>query len=184
FALRVERAGGLVHDQDGRVSKDGAGDGHALALAAGEFDTAVADQGLVALGKAGDKIVRIGLAGGVLDIGATSTGSAVGDVVGNGAAKQQYLLRHDRHLVTQMAQRVVAAVSAVDQYPARVGVVKTEQQRDNRRFARAARTDQGDPLAGPRRQRQLAQHGHLLARRIGEGDSVKGNIASDTGWSG
>ena len=49
FALAVERAGGLVEDEDGRVFQDGAGDGDALALAAGEFHAALADERAVAL---------------------------------------------------------------------------------------------------------------------------------------
>ena len=35
--LRVEAAGGLVAEQDGRAGDDGAGEGHALALAAAEL---------------------------------------------------------------------------------------------------------------------------------------------------
>ena len=43
FRLDVERAGGLVEDQDRRVLQDGAGDGDALALAARERGAALAD---------------------------------------------------------------------------------------------------------------------------------------------
>ena len=39
----VEGGGGLVEDEDGRVLEDGAGDGHALLLAAGELQAALAD---------------------------------------------------------------------------------------------------------------------------------------------
>ena len=66
---RVERAGGLVEDQDARVLEDGAGDGDALLLAAGEFQAALADAGVVALGQAQDEVVHLGEAGGVLDLG-------------------------------------------------------------------------------------------------------------------
>ena len=43
LALRVEGGGGLVEDEDGGVVQDGAGDGEALLLAAGEPDAALAD---------------------------------------------------------------------------------------------------------------------------------------------
>ena len=46
--LAVERGGGLVEHQDRRVLQDHAGDGDALALAAGELDAALADMGVVA----------------------------------------------------------------------------------------------------------------------------------------
>ena len=48
LALGVQVAGGLVQDQYGRVLQDGPRDGHPLALAAGELDAALPDQGVVA----------------------------------------------------------------------------------------------------------------------------------------
>ena len=44
----VERGGRLVEHQDRRVFEDHARDGDALALAAGQFDAALADMGVVA----------------------------------------------------------------------------------------------------------------------------------------
>ena len=44
FRLGVEGGGGFVEDEDGGVFEDGAGDGDALALAAGEFDAAFASK--------------------------------------------------------------------------------------------------------------------------------------------
>ena len=49
LGLGVERAGGLVEDQDRGVAEDGAGDGESLALAAGEVRAAFADDGVVAV---------------------------------------------------------------------------------------------------------------------------------------
>ena len=46
--LRVERAGRLVEDEDRRILEEEAGDGDALALAAGELHPALADMGVVA----------------------------------------------------------------------------------------------------------------------------------------
>ena len=45
LALRVEIGRGLVQDEDGRILQEGAGDGQALPLAAGEPDAALADLG-------------------------------------------------------------------------------------------------------------------------------------------
>ena len=45
--------GGLVEDEDARVLEQDAGDGDALALAAGERDAALADAGVVAVLEAG-----------------------------------------------------------------------------------------------------------------------------------
>ena len=64
FALGVEVAGGLVEDEDPRVGIQGPGDGEALALAAGEADAALSDEGVVALGQVGDEAVGVGELGG------------------------------------------------------------------------------------------------------------------------
>src|SRR4051812_9051037 len=54
LGFRVQIARGLVENQDARVGQDRAGDGGALALSAGGFDAALADEGFVALRKIGD----------------------------------------------------------------------------------------------------------------------------------
>ncbi len=64
LGLGVERAGGLVEDEDAGVGEDGAGDGDALALAAGELDAALAYDGLVLLGEALGELVDAGYAAG------------------------------------------------------------------------------------------------------------------------
>ena len=48
LALRIERAGGLVEQQDRRILEDGARDGDALLLAAREPRAALAEEGVVA----------------------------------------------------------------------------------------------------------------------------------------
>ena len=58
--------GGLVENQHGRVAKHGAGDRHALLLAAGEAVAALADGRVVALGQRGDELVDLGGLGGLL----------------------------------------------------------------------------------------------------------------------
>ena len=51
FVFRVEVAGGFVEDQDVGIGEHGAGDGDALALAAGEAQAALADRRVVSLGQ-------------------------------------------------------------------------------------------------------------------------------------
>ena len=65
LALGVERAGGLVEDQDRRVAEDRPGDGEPLALAAGEAHAALSDDRLVPLRQLADEAVGLGAAGGV-----------------------------------------------------------------------------------------------------------------------
>ncbi len=49
FAFGVEGTGGFVEQQYGQVSQDGAGDGDALALSAGQADAAFTEEGIEAL---------------------------------------------------------------------------------------------------------------------------------------
>ena len=66
FAFGIERRGGFVQNQDGRVLEDGARDGQALALAAGEPEALFADHRLVALRHVQDEVVRQRIARGLL----------------------------------------------------------------------------------------------------------------------
>ena len=88
LAVRVERAGGFVEQEDGRVLQEGAGQIEPLALADAEARTAIADDGVVAAGELVDKFIRIGGAGGSFDLGAAGEWFAVGDVLGNARGQE------------------------------------------------------------------------------------------------
>ena len=83
LALGVECGNGCVEDEDGGVFEDGAGDGQALALAAGETRAFLADDGVIALGHAQDEVVSQGGARGLLHQVKLGFGLAVGDIVAN-----------------------------------------------------------------------------------------------------
>jgi hypothetical protein len=51
FGVGVDAGEGVVEDKDAGAAEDGAGDGGALLLAAGEGDAALAHRGVVAVGK-------------------------------------------------------------------------------------------------------------------------------------
>ena len=97
--LGIQGAGCLVKDKDGGVLEQDAGDGDALALAAGELHPALADMGVVAraalgVDEAGDEFVGMGLAGGGLDFGQRRIGHAVADVVDDRAVEEGGILGH------------------------------------------------------------------------------------------
>ena len=50
LGFRIEGGGGFVQDENGRVAKKETGDGEALFLAAGQFHSAFADDGVGTLG--------------------------------------------------------------------------------------------------------------------------------------
>ena len=98
FGLGVERAGGLVEDEDARVGEDGAGDGEALALAAGELDAALADDGVVAFGEALGELVDAGDAAGLQELLLGGVGAREEDVLADGAVEEEGLLQDDAEL--------------------------------------------------------------------------------------
>ena len=93
FALGIERRGGFVEDQDGRILEHGAGDGDALPLAAREFGPAVTDVRVVTFGQLPDKLVGIGRAGRRLDRFARGAGHREGDVVEHRIIEEDGFLR-------------------------------------------------------------------------------------------
>ena len=60
LGLHVHRRGRVVQDEDARVEQQGARDGDALLLAAGEGHAALADPGVVAVGQRRDEVVDLG----------------------------------------------------------------------------------------------------------------------------
>ena len=90
----VEAGGGFVEDQDARVGQDGAGDGDALALAAGELDAALADDGVVLLFEVLGELVDAGDAAGFEDLLFGGVGAGEGDVFADGAVEQEGVLQH------------------------------------------------------------------------------------------
>ena len=58
--VNIDGAGGVVEHEDARVGEEGAGDGDALALAARQVVTTLADDGVVAVVKSEDEIVSLG----------------------------------------------------------------------------------------------------------------------------
>src|SRR6185437_2685251 len=92
LALRIERAGGLVEQQDARVAQQGAGQGDALALAPRQALAAGADRGFVAQRQGGDEVGGGGGAGGGFDLRLGGVGAAHADVGGDRVVEQQGVL--------------------------------------------------------------------------------------------
>ncbi len=170
LALRVQRAGGLVQNQDGRVAQDGAGDGHALPLPAGQLHAAFADPRLIALRKGADKIVGVGLAGRLDHLRLRRARPAVGDVVAGSCRRTAARPAAPWPSAPAARRRPYSRASrpSIRMRPRR-RFVEAQQQRNDRRFARPARPDQGDALAGLRRQVHAAQHLHVRPRWVAEG---------------
>src|SRR5690606_5213820 len=84
----VDRAGGLVEDEDRGVGEQGPGQGEPLALAAGKGGAAFAEDGGVSVGQGGDLVVHAGRAGrpGQFVVGGVGCGQA--QIRGDGVVEE------------------------------------------------------------------------------------------------
>jgi hypothetical protein len=144
--LRIDRRERLVQYQDRRVAQEGAGDGDALALAAGELDAPLAHQGGVAPGQGHDEVVGIGGARRGLQLRLAGLGLAEAQVLFHRAVEQVCVLVDDRQLAADLREAEGLQVVAAQQDPALVGIVKPEQQTHDRGLAGAALADHADAL--------------------------------------
>ena len=129
FGVAVDGAGRIVQHEDARVAEKGAGNGNALALAAGEHDASFADHGFVAFGKAHNEVVRLRFFGGGFDLflcdGFTR---AKGDIFGNGAGEEEDVLFNCADLGAQAIHAPLAYIDAIDQHMAAGGVKGAVEQ--------------------------------------------------------
>ena len=131
LALRVERAGRLVEQQDRPVGEQRARDRKALALAAGQLDAALAERGVEALRQALDELERAGpLARGEHLVASVAA-------AGRSARSRARSRRRSPDPAAParpgraLARVHVAQVDAVDAHRARLRVVEAQQQREH-----------------------------------------------------
>jgi len=151
LGFRVQRAGGFVEDEDGRVLEDGAGDREALALAAGQRAAAFADRRRERVRRALDEVERLGALGGVAHFGLGGVGLADPQVFGDRAVEQQRLLVDDADVAPERGELDVADVDAVDLDHPGLRVEGAVEQRQRGRLAGPGAADQRDGFPGERR---------------------------------
>ena len=154
IGLKVERRGGVVHNQDLRRAHQSARDGQALTLATAEVLTARLDWGIQAL-----RLVAHKLAGlrhierrPQLLVGRRLVTPI--QVATDGAAHERRALRDGRDHVTQLVERPSAHVGPHHAHAAGTRVVQARNERNERRLATARTADNAECFA----QRQLQSH--------------------------
>ena len=123
--------------------------------------------------------MRGGALGRRLDLGARGAGPAIGDVVGDAGAEDERLLRHERDGLAQRLRVERGDVDAFEPHRPGARVVEALQKLEQSRFAGARGADDGDRLARRDREIDVAQHGIVGPRRIGEGHPVERHRAAD-----
>ena len=172
----VERAGGFVEDQDGRVLEQGAGDRDPLFLAARKLQPALADLGFVTLGKRGDEAVDRCTARRSLDLGLPCAIASVADVVPDAVVEQHGVLRDDPDRRAEAFLSDVADVLPVDQDPAALGVVEAVEQPGEGRFASPRRADHRAARSGGNVEGHAFQD--LAVGVVAEADVLKPEMAA------
>ena len=168
FRFRVERAGRLVQQQQGGVRHQRPRDFEPLAFAAAEVAAALAHFRKIAEAARRDLVVDASIARGPLDLRDRDGAVEHGQVVADGAAKQEDILVNHRKGVEKFGVRIVFARFAVESDLTPPRPVQPRDQLRHRGLARTGRADDRDPFARLHRQREVAQHrfgGRVVAER-------------------
>src|SRR5215217_5874791 len=190
--VRVEVAGRLVGDEYRRLRDEGAGDGDALLLPAGELVRV-----LLRLRAQAHEVEYL------RDLRADGTAllardlHRVGDVLGGGLVREQHEVLEDASDVAPVARYLAPGhrgePRAVDVDGARRGLYLFQEKAHHRGFARAARPDQEDELAGIYLQvhplqrdgvlavdlRDVVESDHYLSRCGSPGRVIRGGPRSE-----
>ena len=142
LALGVQRGCGLVEEQQARVADEGAGDGDALPLTAGELETLGSAGRVEAVREGGHEFECGSLTARLEDL---VVGGLVlqteRDVLTDGAVVQGRVLLHERHVVAVQARRHAGDVLAAEGDASRGGIVEALEEGDERALAAAGWTD-------------------------------------------
>lgn len=150
----VDGRGGVVEEKQPGVGEDRAGERDALPLAAGEGQAVLADLGVVAEGQIGDETVRLGGAGGLLDLVLGGVRVSVRDIGADRVGEEEAVFRYEADGGPQRVLGELADVVAADQDGALRHVVEAGQQQGDGGLPAAGGTDDGDGLTGLDGQRE------------------------------
>ena len=111
FGAGVDGGGGVVKDEDARVTGQGPRQGDALALAAGKREATLAHSGVEAVRKVGDCAVYGGVAGGCPNVIVREATAHI-NVVADGGGIQKRLIEHACDSLPQVGEIQAAVVGA------------------------------------------------------------------------
>src|SRR5207302_11047360 len=94
LALAVQAGGGFIEDEDSRICKNRARNGHALALPAGQTDAALADDRVVTFLECFDEFIAVRDPADGDNLLARGARLRKGDVFGDRAIEEKIVLQH------------------------------------------------------------------------------------------
>ncbi len=147
LGFRIERARGLVEQQQRRIHQDRARKREALALAARQLQSAIADDGVVAVGLIHDEIVGRRGARGSNDLGVGRAEPPERDVGADRVVEEGDVLTDHRDSAAQARDGHLADVLPIDEDAAAIDIEQARHKVDQRRLAGARTPDEGDDAA-------------------------------------
>src|SRR6266853_770568 len=175
FRFHVHGAGGLIENENWRVSQEGPGERNALALTTGKTHASFADQRLVPFRKSRDEFMRIRSHRRCLNFFPAGARASVGDVLPYRTREEHRLLWDKGELFPQIGEPVFPQVHAIEKDFFVDRIVKAQHQAYQRR------------LAGTRRPHNARTHPRIQlkgeaiqgrpVRRVCEGNIHKSNLS-------
>src|SRR5204863_4148195 len=132
----------FVHDKNRRVADDGPCDRDPLPLPARKSYATFAHHRFIAVGEAGDEIMRVRKFRGSAYFVAGSVRFAVSDVLPDGGMEQDVVLQHVADLIVKRSLFQLPQIESVDLHGSSIGIVKSSDQCGNRAFPGAVWTHQ------------------------------------------
>ena len=177
----VQGRGGLVENQHGRVLQQGAGNGHALPLAAGQPHAVVADNGVDSVRQLVDEALGLGAAhGGVNGLLVRAGQAAIGDVVRQRVVEQRDVLGDQRDLPPQAGEAIAGQGLAVEQDAPAGRFVEARDEAGQGGLAGPGTTNQGDGLSRPHGEGDIAQHVRPI-RAVAKRDLLETDFTTHSG---
>ena len=180
LGARVHARRRLVQDEDRRVVEQHARDGQQLTLALADALGIVSHTRVVALRHSAHKEVDLSGTCGRDNLLARCLGTAIGDVLGNGAIEQPGVLQHHAKLLAQLAAIHAARVHAVEGNATTVDLVEAHEQIDERGLTRTRGSHHRDLLTRLGGKRHVA-HKRLVGR-IAKAHMLKSDTALHLAW--
>jgi hypothetical protein len=169
LGLRVDAREGIVEDEDAGVADDGAGNGGALLLSAGEGDAALPDYRVVFVGEAFYIGIEVGDFGGLADLVEIVIRETESDVAADGFAEEIGVLGNVANGAAECVQRPSTDGAAIDEEFAFRSFPEARDEGGEGGFAAASGADNGERGAGRDFQINVAQDGMRPVATIGCG---------------
>ena len=175
FVLHVQTGSGFIQQNDRRILQEGAGNGNALPLAAGQLAAVFTDVGIPTVRELFGEFVHIGELCRRDHLFVRGLLSANADIFQNAVIKQRYILKHDGIEAHQLFRIDLRHIHAAHGDPAPINVPEPRRQTGNGSLTAAGWTDQRRDLPLLRYKGHVLQH--RFAALVGKAHMLEHNVA-------